>query len=510
MSKQAGCALAAMVAVTLAGCSAATVSGETPPQTHRILGTVSGATAQGVTMALDGATTGSTTTASDGSYQLTGLVDGSYTVTPSKVGYTFAPASLSFSVSGADATTKDFVATAVSATYDLSGTVSGATAQGVTMTLGGAAPQTTTTAANGTYSFTGLANGSYTVTPSKAGYTFSPALLAFTMSGGNATGKDFVATAVPVTYRILGTVSGATAQGVTMTLGGAASQTTTTAANGTYSFTGLASGSYTVTPSKVGYAFAPGSLTFTMTGADATAKNFVASASGSTAPVLDALFPYCAWINNQTTPSMTVGPFTTTGPRTYVAVVSFYTPANDPYPISVTWEGGAPGGATGWTQRIWPNDGSIHWTAEIWTATSTGGLSAVQVTATRAHPGDNSTSILCVYSYAGVGGIGAVANHHSPMSDVGANISGPYTVTINAQAASSQIVGISQGGDTYVPFTPNALTTIDYQQNDGGADGGAAAWRKTTPTAGPGNVTLGCTDRDLAFAIEAIELLAAP
>jgi hypothetical protein len=191
-------------------------------------------------------------------------------------------------------------------------------------------------------------------------------------------------------------------------------------------------------------------------------------------------------------------------------VVSFYTPAHDPYPISVTWTGGTPGGATGWTQRIWPNDGSIHWTAEIWTATSTGGLTGARVTATRANPDDNSTSILCVYSYAGVGGIGAVADHHSPMSDVGANISGPYTVTINAQAANSQIVGISQGGDTYVPFTPNALTTIDYQQNDGGADGGAAAWRKTTPTTGPGNVTLGCTDRQLAFAIEAIELLAAP
>jgi hypothetical protein len=80
-------------------------------------------------------------------------------------------------------------------TYSISGTVSGAVTSGVTMTLSGAASKTTTTASDGSYTFSGLANGSYTVTPSKSGYTFSPTSIAVTISGANQTGKNFTATA---------------------------------------------------------------------------------------------------------------------------------------------------------------------------------------------------------------------------------------------------------------------------------------------------------------------------
>lgn len=58
-------------------------------------------------------------------------------------------------------------------TYSVSGTVTGAA--GVTVNLTGDATATTTVATDGgTYSFTGLAVGNYTVTPVKAGYTFDP------------------------------------------------------------------------------------------------------------------------------------------------------------------------------------------------------------------------------------------------------------------------------------------------------------------------------------------------
>jgi hypothetical protein len=63
------------------------------------------------------------------------------------------------------------------------------------MTLSGAASGSTTTATGGTYTFSGLANGSYTVTPSKSGYTFSPTSIAVTVSGANQTGKNFTSTA---------------------------------------------------------------------------------------------------------------------------------------------------------------------------------------------------------------------------------------------------------------------------------------------------------------------------
>ena len=90
----------------------------------------------------------------------------------------------------------------------------------------------------------GVRNGSYTVTPSKSGFTFSPANKAVTLSGANATGVNFTASAV--TWSISGTITGGS--GATVTLSGAASATTTADGSGNYTFSGLANGSYTVTP----------------------------------------------------------------------------------------------------------------------------------------------------------------------------------------------------------------------------------------------------------------------
>lgn len=68
---------------------------------------------------------------------------------------------------------------------------------GVTVTLSGAASRTTTTDNNGNYNFSGLAPSSYTITPSRSGYTFNPASLPVTISSANVSGQDFTATATP-------------------------------------------------------------------------------------------------------------------------------------------------------------------------------------------------------------------------------------------------------------------------------------------------------------------------
>lgn len=80
------------------------------------------------------------------------------------------------------------------AIYSISGTVtSSATGlQGVTMTLSSSA--TTTTDSSGNYSFVNLANGSYTITPSKTSYTFSPPSSTLTLSGTNIGSVNFVST----------------------------------------------------------------------------------------------------------------------------------------------------------------------------------------------------------------------------------------------------------------------------------------------------------------------------
>jgi len=77
--------------------------------------------------------------------------------------------------------------------YSISGTVtsSGNPLQGVTITLSDGASAVTTTDALGNYSFTGLSNGSYTVTPGLAGYTFTPANRAVPVNGADVTGQNF-------------------------------------------------------------------------------------------------------------------------------------------------------------------------------------------------------------------------------------------------------------------------------------------------------------------------------
>ncbi|MBI5611603.1 MAG: carboxypeptidase regulatory-like domain-containing protein, partial [Gammaproteobacteria bacterium] len=65
---------------------------------------------------------------------------------------------------------------------------------GVTISLTGAATASTATDGSGNYSFAGLANGAYILTPSKTGYTFSPVNRAVTISGANVTGQNFTGT----------------------------------------------------------------------------------------------------------------------------------------------------------------------------------------------------------------------------------------------------------------------------------------------------------------------------
>jgi hypothetical protein len=93
--------------------------------------------------------------------------------------------------------------------YGISGTVSGAVVAGVTLTLSGANTATATTDGSGHYSFPGLANGRYTMTPSLAGgYAFTPASLPVKVNGANVDGQNFTDAGA---HTISGTVSGALA-----------------------------------------------------------------------------------------------------------------------------------------------------------------------------------------------------------------------------------------------------------------------------------------------------------
>jgi hypothetical protein len=167
----------------------------TAPGTLAISGTISPSSGgSGATVTLSGSASATVSADSAGSYSFNGLANGSYTVTPSKSGYTFTPLNQSVTVNGTSVSGINFTAQAVPSTWNISGTISPASGgNGAMVTLGGATSASVTADSSGNYSFSGLANGTYTVTPSKSGYTFTPASRTVTVNGANVSGIGFTA-----------------------------------------------------------------------------------------------------------------------------------------------------------------------------------------------------------------------------------------------------------------------------------------------------------------------------
>jgi hypothetical protein len=79
-------------------------------------------------------------------------------------------------------------------TYAINGTILPSSGgSGSTLNLSGTAAGSTTADGSGNYSFTGLANGTYVVSPTHSGYTFTPSLQTVKINGANAPGVNFTA-----------------------------------------------------------------------------------------------------------------------------------------------------------------------------------------------------------------------------------------------------------------------------------------------------------------------------
>lgn len=236
--------------------------------------TVGASALGGVTVTLSGGQAASTVTDGNGNYSFQNVAgDGNYTVTPSLTGYTFNPTSRSFINLSANQTLADFAAFPI-----ISGQIKNPSNQplsNVIVVLSGTTSATAVSDGNGNFSFTGLTvGGNYVVTPSRTNYTFSPTVRTFTNLTSPQT-ADFVGTLA--NYTISGRVSdssNAGIGGITMMLSGSQSATTTTAADGSYSFTVPGDGNYTITPSSPNYDFTPASITFNTLSQNQTAANF--------------------------------------------------------------------------------------------------------------------------------------------------------------------------------------------------------------------------------------------
>jgi CSLREA domain-containing protein len=233
----------------------------------------------GVNIHLSGSADLDATTDAAGNYTFTHLPQGgSFTLTPSATGFTFTPPSRTFNNLQSDQTGLDF--TGQLNTYTIAGIVvdgNGAGLTGVNVHLSGSAVGDATTDAAGNYSFTNLQHGgSFTLTPSRTGYHFTPPSRTVGNLQGAQTGLDF--TGQLNVYALSGRVTNEGAQplvGINVRLSGSANGDTTTDASGNYSFTNLPhGGSFTLTPSEVSFRFDPPGRTFNNLQSDQTGLDF--------------------------------------------------------------------------------------------------------------------------------------------------------------------------------------------------------------------------------------------
>jgi hypothetical protein len=254
--------------------------------TYALSGTLSPASVGSTTtVTLSGSASGTTTPDSNGNYTFN-LPNGAYTVTPSKSGYTFSPPNSTVTINGAPLGSVNFSATPVTVTYSISGSITPTSSGvGALMTLSGAATGSVTANANANYTFTGLNAGTYTITPSENGFSFTPGSRTVTISSTSATGVNFTA-AVVASSSISGTISPASAgAGAVVTLspyGYAVADS-----NGNFSFSSLPANTYALTVARTGFTFSPAQLPVVLNGTASTGNNF----SGSALPPSSLNYP---------------------------------------------------------------------------------------------------------------------------------------------------------------------------------------------------------------------------
>jgi len=254
----------------------------------------SGTGVSGVTIAAGSETT---TTASDGTYTLSGLAAGSYTINASKTNCTFAPSSRSVSVPP-DATGQNFTATCtIPDTTPPDGYI---TAPSAGQTIG---PSTITFSASAWDNsggsgvdrveyrvyYNGFWHDAGSDSSSPYAVSWTPpdgltsqhlqfAIWVYDQAGNYVVdpgGKVYVNFEAPTISSISGTVTDNSGNGVSGVTLSAGSTSTTTASNGTYTLNGLAAGTYTVTAAKTDCTFSPSSRSVSVP-PDATSQNFTA------------------------------------------------------------------------------------------------------------------------------------------------------------------------------------------------------------------------------------------
>ncbi len=422
--------------------------------TFTVSGTISGTGGNAATVTLtSGTTTVATTTANPaGAYSFSNVANGSYTVTPTKTGFTFTPTSQAATVNGANVTVAAFSSAAQ--TFTVSGTISGTggNAATVTLTSGTTTVATVTSTAAGAYTFVGVANGSYTVTPTKAGFTFTPTSQAVTVNGANVTVPAFASTAP--TFTVSGTISGAggNAATVTLTSGTTTVATVTSTAAGAYTFSSVVNGSYTVTPTKAGFTFTPTSQAVTVNGANIANVNFTSSVVTTSALSTDAIV---FKDNSSRATTIVTAAFSTTS--TNELLLAFVS-ADAPTTGTNTTVSGMTGAGLTWTLVRRTN--VQRGTAEIWRAFAAAALTNVSVTAALS---SSQPASMTVVTFKGVDTTGTNGSGAVGATGTGNAATGAPTANLVTTRNNSWVFGVGNDWDGASARTAGANQTLVHQ-----------------------------------------------
>lgn len=233
-------------------------------QNHTIKGNVGAAT---VVLSWTDTTAKTITITGNGDYTITVSPSWSGTITPSKTGFTFSPANRTYTNVTTNQNNQNFTQTAI--TYLISGNA-GTNAASLAYNDGG--PKTATSNAGGDYSFSVPYNWSGTVTPSKAGYIFTPGARTYTNVLANQSSQDFT---VVRFFTIAGDAGGT---GITISWMDTTAKSITAATDGRYSIAVSDGWTGTVTPTKTGFSYTPVNRSYTNVTANQTNQNFAETA----------------------------------------------------------------------------------------------------------------------------------------------------------------------------------------------------------------------------------------
>ncbi len=218
-----------------------------------------------------------TSTDADGKYVLINLEKITYTVVPTHSGYYFTPSEETVTVSSDGAKVVNFRAgKGLQIAGRITDATTGAGLEGIAVNLSGMGLNTSrTTDAEGVYEFLELDVGTYTITPVDDNYNFEPVSRSVTISTENLMNVNFSGSRG---FEIAGKIRDEQGQGIkniTVNLIKAGYyHSAITDVNGTYIFSKLERGDYTVYPVHSSYKFTPISIAVSISTKDHSDVDF--------------------------------------------------------------------------------------------------------------------------------------------------------------------------------------------------------------------------------------------